>query len=394
MENLGEPDAKRDPSADSTDEVPKIQPIRKPLNVTALSVGGLLALGLFYTFYFARDFFLPIALAWMIAMLLKPAVRVLKRIHIPEAVGAAVLLLALLSIFLSGTLLLSEPAAKWLERAPESLEKVEAKARSLMSSANSLTKAAEKVEELADNGDQTPQVEIKKPGLLSNLLSRTKGIAVLIVEVIILLYFFLAVGDVFTLKLVQVLPRLRDKKEALEIVNETQSSISQYLISITFINLIEGTAIGVGLAILGLPNPLLWGVLAFFANYIPYLGAIIAGSIVTLVALVTFDSIGQAMIAPLIYFGVNFTDNFLAPYIVGKRLVLNPVIVFLAVMFWGWLWGIPGVLVAVPLTMIIKIICDHNAVLAPFAEFLTAPRTETEKEPDPPVKPALAKGGV
>ena len=263
MENQDESGQQREISAGASEEVPKIQSIRKPSNVTALSVGGLFVLGLFYTFYFARDFLLPIALAWMVAMLLKPAVRALNRFHIPDAVGAALLLITVLCVCISGALLLSEPAAKWLERAPESLEKLESKARSLMNSANSLTIAAEKVEELAENGDQTPQVEIKKPGLLNNLLSRTKGFAVLIVEAFILLYFFLAVGDVFTLKLVQVLPRLRDKKEALEIVNETQTSISQYLISITLINLIEGTAIGIGLALLGLPNPLLWGVPAF-----------------------------------------------------------------------------------------------------------------------------------
>jgi predicted PurR-regulated permease PerM len=128
----------------------------------------------------------------------------------------------------------------------------------------------------------------------------------------------------------------------------------------------------------------LWGVLAFFANYIPYLGAAVAGSIVTVVALVSFDSVSQAMLAPAIYFGVNFADNFIAPYVMGRRLVLNPVVVFLAVMFWGWIWGIPGVLLAVPITVTVKIICDHSRVLAPFAEFLTAARSE---------KPEAVHGG-
>jgi predicted PurR-regulated permease PerM len=161
----------------------------------------------------------------------------------------------------------------------------------------------------------------------------------------------------------------------------------------TLVNLFEGTMIGLGLALMGMPNPLLWGVLAFFANYIPYIGAMIAGTIVTVVALVSFDSASHALIAPMIYFGVNFADNFIAPYVMGKRLVLNPLVVFVAVMFWGWIWGIIGVLLAVPITMTLKIICDHSPLLAPYAELLTALRVE-KPEGERVIKGDLAKGNA
>jgi predicted PurR-regulated permease PerM len=223
--------------------------------------------------------------------------------------------------------------------------------------------------------------------------AQTKHVVVLFLEMFVLLYFILAAGDILALKLVQVLPSLKDKKKAVEIMHETEHGISRYLASITMVNLFEGTAIGIGLALLGMPNPLLWGVLAFFANYIPYIGALIAGSIVTIVALVSFDSVSQALIAPAIYFGVNFADNFIAPHVMGKRLVLNPLIVFLAVMFWGWIWGIVGVILAVPVTMMIKIICDHSSALAPYAEFLTAAR-EDKPEPERVEKAELAKGNA
>ena len=185
------------------------------------------------------------------------------------------------------------------------------------------------------------------------------------------------------LKLIQILPRLQDKKKAVEIARETEKGVSRYLGAMTLINLYEGTAIGIGLALIGMPNPLLWGVLAFFANYIPYIGALTAGTIVFIVAIVSFDSMTHALLAPVIYFGVNFTDNFLGPFIMGRRLVLNPLVVFLAVMFWGWIWGIPGVLLAVPITMTIKIICDHSPSWAPFSEFLTAPGRTSDPEPEP-----------
>jgi predicted PurR-regulated permease PerM len=379
---------------ESSEEIPKIQPIRKPWNVTALATCGLLVLAVFYTLYVGRQFFIPLTLAWMLGMLLKPAVRGLKRIHIPEVLGSAILLIGLIILLATGFLMLSEPVAKWVKRAPETFAKVEEKIRSFQNSADQISKAAASVEHITkSNESETPTVELKKPGLLNQAWSQAKGIVIMGAEVFVLLFFFLASGDIFALKLIQILPRLEDKKRALEIARETQKGISHYLLSMTLVNLIEGTVIGTGLALMGMPNPLLWGVVAFSANYIPYLGPMIAGSIVTVVALVSFDSVSYALLAPAIYFGVNFTDNFLSPYIVGHRLVLNPLVVFVAVMFWGWLWGIVGVLLGVPITMAIKIICDYNPVLAPFAEFLTAPRSEKSEE-EPVGKPALVKGNA
>jgi len=374
-------------------EVPKIQPLRKPFSVTAISVLGIFVLGLFYTFYFAREFFLPVTLALILSLLLRPLVRILNRAHIPSGIGAAIVMLMLVAIVTTGALLLSGPASSWLQRAPESFEKVEGRVRGMMNSAQKLNKAAESVERLAGTEDETPKVEIKKPGLLDGVWNQTKGFLFLTVEVFVLLYFLLAAGEIFALKLIQILPRLEDKKKAVEIMRQVENGVSQYLVSMTLVNLFEGATIGLGLALLGLPNPLLWGALAFFANYIPYLGAMVAGSIVTVVALVSFDSIPRAMIAPAIYFGVNFADNFISPYVMGRRLVLNPVVVFLAVMFWGWIWGILGVLLAVPITMAVKIFCDHIPPLAPFAEFLTNVRSEKPEAPEG-TEMELAKGNA
>jgi predicted PurR-regulated permease PerM len=357
-------------------DIPKIRPMRRPTNVTALSVLGLFILAAFYTFYFAREFLLPVIFALILSLILRPAVRGLNRLQIPQGLGAAAVMILLLCVVGAGALLLSGPASAWVQRVPESFEKVESKVRRMMNTAEPLTKAAETVEHMANAGNETPQVEIKKPGLLNSVWNQTKSFLVLILEVFVLLYFFLAAGDIIALKVIQVLPRLHDKKKAVEIMRETENGISRYLVSITLVNLFEGTMIGLGLWLLGMPNPLLWGVLAFLANYIPYIGALVAGSIVTLVAFVSFDSVSRALIAPAIYFGVNFADNFISPYVMGRRLVLNPLVVFLAVMFWGWIWGIVGVLLAVPITMTMKIICDHTTALAPYSEFLTAARDE------------------
>jgi predicted PurR-regulated permease PerM len=303
--------------------------------------------------------------------------RLLERIGIPKGLAAALILAGAVLIAASGIMLLSEPAARWIREAPEHSEQIEAKIKSLLQPAQKLSKAAEKVEELTDGEEEgVPKVQIQKSGLKEQVWLQTKHVVFITAEVFILLYFFMAAGDLFMLKLIQILPRLKDKKRAVEIARDTAKGVSQYLVGMTIVNVYEGTMIGLGLWLLGMPNPLLWGVLAGIANYIPYIGALTAGTIVTFVALVSFDSTAKALLAPVIYFGVNFTDNFLSPYILGRRLVLNPLVVFLAVMFWGWMWGILGVLLAVPITMTVKVLCDHSPTLAPFGEFLAATRSD------------------
>jgi predicted PurR-regulated permease PerM len=365
LEEISEEKAKVEP--------PRLQPISNPWTLTAISVVGIFVLALFYTFYAAREFFLPLTFAWILEMLLKPLVRFLKRGHIPEPIGAAIILLGFIGLLIAGIYLVSEPASKWLANAPATLQTAGDRLKALLRPAQKFQKAASEVEKLGvttSEEEQTPKVEIKKPGLLNSVVSKTTGMAMLMSETMVLLYFLLASGDLLMLKAVQALPRLKDKKRAVEIGHEIEEQVSRYLGSVSIVNAIEGTVIGIGLAIVGMPNPALWGVMAALVNYIPYLGALITVASITVVALVTFDSIGHALLCPAIYLFVNISDNFISPYFLGKRLVLNPLMVFLALMFWGWIWGIVGVLLAVPITMAFKIFCDHFKALAPIGELL------------------------
>jgi len=366
------------------EETPKLQPIQRPWRATAIAMVGMFILALFYTFYFAADFFLPLTLAWILNLLLKPAVRGLKRFHIPEAVGAAILLLGFIGVLIASIFWVSQPASEMLAKAPETLQAASEKIRGVIRPAQSFKRAAEEVEKFSaptgEDDQPMQQVEVKKPGLMNSVLSKTTNIAFLLGETLVLLYFLLVAGDLLVLKAIQALPRFGDKKRAVEILNQTQQQVSRYLGSITIINIIEGTLIGIGLAIVGMPNPILWGVVAALVNYIPYLGAMTCVACISIVSLVTFPTLGQALLPPAIYLGVNMTDNFLAPFILGKRMVLNPLIVFLALMFWGWIWGIVGVLLAVPLTMTFKIFCDHFKTLAPVGEMLAGETSEPKAE--------------
>jgi predicted PurR-regulated permease PerM len=181
----------------------------------------------------------------------------------------------------------------------------------------------------------------------------------------------LASGDLFLRKLVAVLPRFEDKKAAVEISHQIERDISTYLFAITLVNAVFGLAIATAMFFLGMPNPVLWGVMAGLLHFIPFLGAIIGISVVTLVAAVTLDGIGAILLVPAVYLCLNILEEYIVlPLFVGRRLMLNPVVVFVWLIFWGWLWSVPGALMAVPLLAIVKIICDHVEPLAPLAEFI------------------------
>jgi predicted PurR-regulated permease PerM len=368
-----------EPAETEKPEPPRLQPIQRPWRATAIAIVGLFILALFYTFYFARDIFLPVTLAWILNLLLQPILEFLERLRIPRAIGAGILLIGIVGLVVASVALVSEPASAWLSKAPQMIEEATERVRETLRPAESIQQAATKVENLRVTGpgeEETPKVEIKKPGLMNMVLSKTTSVVLLVGETLVLLYFFMAAGDVLMLKAIQALPTFRDKKRAVEIAKEMQRQVSRYLGAVSIVNAIEGTIIGIGLALVGMPNPILWGVLAALVNYVPYLGAMFCVACITVVSLVTFNSVGHALLPPAIYVAVNLSDNFLSPFIIGKRLVLNPLVVFLAVLFWGWIWGVVGVLLAVPITMAFKIFCDHFKSLAPIGELLAG-------EPEP-----------
>ena len=172
-------------------------------------------------------------------------------------------------------------------------------------------------------------------------------------------------------KLIRVMPSLADKKRAVEIARQIETEISAYLSMITLINVLLGLAVWGLMSLIGIPNPLLWGVLATFTNYIPYLGAIVMILVLAMVGFITFDDIGQALLAPGAFIGLNILESYiLTPLILGRRLTLNPVVIFLGLTFWGWLWGITGAVLAVPIMVVLKIFCDHSETLASVGEFM------------------------
>jgi len=363
------------PSAERAESEPNAGKLASLLGEHAdarhVALVGLFILAVLYTLHFAQAFILPIVLAILLDFLLSPVVRALRRIGLPEPLGAALLVIALLAVLGYGVYRLSGPAAAWVALAPESIATVQQRLRTSGGAMEQVTRAAEKVEQATDLDGSTPEVQIKGPSLSRQLFGGTAAFASAATVVIFLSYFLLAVGDLFLQKMVTVLPQFKDKKTAVRIARETEAQISIYLFTATLINVGVGVAVGVGLALLGMPNPVLWGVVAGVLNFVPYLGATAMTVILGLAALLAFEDTSRALLVPAVPIVVNMIEgNFLTPMIQGKRMQMNTVALFIGLVFWWYLWGIPGAILAVPMMSAMKIMCDHIESLAPIGEFL------------------------
>jgi predicted PurR-regulated permease PerM len=354
------------------DESPQPVPFPVPLDVRSVALTGIFLLAVIYTLYFARSFIIPLVVVLLLDSLFSPVVRRFKRAGLPDGITAALIVLALVGTLGWGLYRLSGPAADWVSRAPESLKKVESKLRDLRKPVEQVSRTAAQVERLTDmDASRTMKVELKGRTLMEAVFGSTQAVVGATALVLVLLYFTLASGDLFLSKVIKVLPTLQDKKRAVQIARETEDQISSYLTTVTIINIVFGAMVALAMSLLGMPNPMLWGVIAAVTNYIPYLGAVVSMIVLGLAALLHFETAREAALVPATFFALNLLEGYLlTPIFVGRQLALNPVVVFIGVLFWGWIWGVLGALLAVPILATLKIVCDHIEGLAPIGEFL------------------------
>lgn len=363
-------------SAGSPDLPSIVHKMGQSAAVRTFMLTGLLVLASLYTLYAARSFFLPVVIALLLDFLLSPPLRLMRnKLRIPEKLGAALLLLGMVAVLAAGVYRLASPAAHWMSRAPTVMPEIERKLAGIKKPVETATRAANEVEEAADmsgKGDKSQEVTVKGPSFSKRLFGGTADLVSNIFFILFLTYFLLAAGDLFLQKMIKVLPQFRDKKRAVSIARETEEQISTYILTSFAIHASLGTAMGIAAWIIGLPNPILWGVITAFLNIVPYIGPIINIGVLFLAGLLTFDTPGQAVIAPAAFLMLNFLEaNVITPTIMADRMALNTVAVFVGITFWWFLWGIPGAILAVPLMAVLKIVCDHVEVLRPISEFLS-----------------------
>ena len=327
-------------------------------------------------FYFAKDIVMPVMLGILITLTLAPVVRALQSIKIPAPVAAVFVVVSIASVVSVGLSTLSEPVAELFYSVPEIGARVGDHLRPIKTTISEISEAGVHVQELTGSSTDDPetgvnQVVIEGPSLIKSAASTVATSITSLFIALILSIFTLGSGSLFYEKMVSSFPQLSDKKRALKIVRSVESSVSRYLLTITIINACLGIAIGGLLYAFGFPNAILWGVIAALLNYLPFLGAIAGSFVLGMVSFGTQDTLSAALIPPLIYYGCSaFEGNFITPYIVGRRLQLNIVAVFLTVIFWGWLWGLAGALIAVPILVFLNVLCEHVDGLKPLGRFI------------------------
>ena len=351
---------------------------------------GILILGAIFATYFARDFLIPVTIAFLIAITFRPVIRWLSRRGLPAGVTASGLALALLLGGLTAGYLISGPVSGWIADAPEIQRTFTEKIRGIRASFEHAVRITETIQDAAtpSTNEGVQEVVVKESGLPMLLwlaAGYPVGYAIMFTGAVILSLFLMASGDLLYEKLVRVMPTLADKKYALRIVYDVEREVSAYLLTLSAINAGVGVAVGVSFYFLGMPTAYLWAFLAFVLNFIPYAGPLAGAVLSGLVGIVVFDTLGYALLAPAIYTAIVTIENqFVSPHVLSRRLQLNSVAMLLALAFWAWIWGIPGIAVAVPLLVTLRVFSSHLDSLKEIGEFLgesTAAETVRADQP-------------
>ena len=356
---------------------------------------GFLVTGIFiilaiYALYFGREFFMPVVLAFLFALTLTPIVRFLRKRGVPSAVSATLLVVLSAAVAGLGGYLLSGPLMDLLNDAPQIGMTLTERIEELRGPFDRLMRLSGQIDNVTDTANDAGvmKVAVQQPGILSQAAGTLLSVSTNIAIVFVLSLFLLASGTLFYEKIVQSFATMSQKKRALRVVYDVEREVSRYLLTVAIINAALGVVIGLGLWAIGMPTPLLWGVMAALLNFLPYIGALATIAIVAIISIVSFDSLGYAMIAPVFVICCNVLEGqIITPLVVGRRLELNAVAIFIAVAFWSWLWGFIGALIAVPLLVVVKVFCDHFEELQSFGNFLAAQQSETEVDEEKPAPP-------
>jgi len=343
-----------------------------PADIKTVFQGGLFLLALLAACYVAGEIILPIVLAFVLKLVLQPAMRLFEHLHLPRVIASLAIILVLFGGFVGLGTALSGPAASWAQKIPDGLPRLEERLTFLSKPIQALQKFLHQAEGLTQPADPAvPTVAVQGPGLSDKLLNGTRTIASGLFTTVLVLFFLLASGDTFLRRLVEVLPRFKDKRQAVEISQQIEADISAYLVTITIMNAAVGIATGIAAAACGLGNPVLWGTVAFLLNYVPILGPTIGVTIFVFVGLLSIGPLWLAFVPAGTYLCIHVIEGeTVTPMLLARRFTINPVLVILAIVFWYWMWGVLGVILAMPMLAITKIICDRIEPLAAFGHFI------------------------
>ena len=351
-------------------EVPEDLPL--PSDPKTIFLGGLFVLALLATAYVVSEIVLPLVFATVLKLLLQPALRALERLRIPRILAALLLILALIGMIVGLGTAISGPARTWAAKLPEGIPRLEERLSFMRAPINTLQLFLQQVEDIGRTGP-SPNGAISEQGttVLMKLFTGTQNVASGFFTTLLFLFFLLVSGDVFLHRLVEILPRFSSKRQVVEISQQIESDVSAYLVTITIMNAAVGIATALAMWVTGVGDPILWGTIAFLLNYVPILGPALGVLIFLLAGLLTHDTLWQALLPAGLYFGLHLIEGeTVTPMLLARRFTLNPVLVIISLVFWLWMWGIPGGILSMPMLAMTKIICDRLQPLAAFGHFL------------------------
>jgi predicted PurR-regulated permease PerM len=351
-------------------EVPEDLPL--PSDPKVIFLGGLFVLAVLAAAYVARGIVLPFVFAIVLKLLLQPAFRILERLHIPRILASLLLILTLFGTIVGLGAAISSPARTWAAKLPDGIPRLQERLSFMRQPIDTLQRFLQQVE---DFGQAEPSpiaaASAQGPTLLSKLFTGTRNFASGFFTTVLFLFFLLVSGDIFLHRLVEILPHFKGKRQVVEISQQIESDISAYLVTITIMNAAVGIATALAMWLTGVGEPILWGTVAFLLNYVPVLGTALGVLTFLLAGLLTHDILWQALLPAGLYLGIHLIEGeSVTPMLLARRFTLNPVLVIISLVFWFWMWGIPGVILSMPMLAITKIICDRLQPLAAFGHFL------------------------
>ncbi len=368
--SVGEP---KNPAAERQETVAAALPARPraswPLFVLA-------TIAVVTVLYVAREIAIPLVLATLLALLLRPIFRRLQRLRVPNVLASLLPVLAIAVVFFAGMVTVARQGQGWLAKAPETVQKVQAMLPQRQGPLGDLAKATEAVKELAQ-----PEAAPEKEPVPVVMQSSEPAITVLGTSghflaasliVFVLAFFLLCYSDTLLRQAIESRSSFADKKVVVALLYHVENGISRYLATVTMINIGLGIVTAIVLWMIGIPNPVLWGLMATVLNFVPHIGALVCEVVLFFVAAVHYESLWYGVGAAAAFFALTTIESYLVtPLVLSKRLELSPLAVILSVLLVGWLWGVAGGLMAAPLLAIAKIVCDEFPHLRPIGIVLS-----------------------
>lgn len=317
-----------------------------------------------YTLYLASGLLIPLTFALLLYLTIRPLVSKLRRWGLSPWLAAGAIMLSFAAAVGLVAFLILQPAQYWLSAGPENFKEVGGKLKSITRPLDVVDDVEAQLEQLTEQQrveaeDAPVEVQVTSPTFMDRqtVLSHTWQAALFFGGIGLIAFFLLATGDELLKRLLRAMPSFGDRKKALSIIIDVQEAVGHYLVQITLINFCLGCAVGLMAYLMKMPTPLLWAVLAMTFNFIPYLGAVAGLAIIFVAAAMKFELSYAALIAGLYFSFTTIEGNFITPMVLGRSLEVEPVVVLIAISVWGFLWGLPGVVMAVPLLVAMRLVC-------------------------------------